>query len=114
MGIVKVPQIPCIQVLFIKEFSYGSKKRKERHEECRVLIASLLLVLLTVTPSISDVYQDIGQIMYGWIMYGWINLARSNPMWVIETFGIDEARARQALGDKQWVRDTPVGLSQVP
>lgn len=74
-----------------------------------VILTTVLLLLLTTCPATASDYLELNR-----EMYEWINQARSNPLRFVRKFKIDEERARQALGDRQWILDTEIGLSRVP
>lgn len=74
-----------------------------------VIFTSVLILLLLVCPATAADYTELNL-----KMYEWINEARSDPMRYVHKFKIDEERARQALGERQWVLDQEDGLSRVP
>ncbi len=74
-----------------------------------IFCTSVLLLLLTVTRVPAVDYSEINT-----VMHGWINQVRSDPMFYINELEIDVERARQTLGDSQWILDAEAGLPDAP
>ena len=62
----------------------------------------VLVVLLLVLPT-AALAQDTGEISVQ--LWRMVNYARIHPLETIHSLGIDEAAARQALGDDSWILD---------
>jgi Cysteine-rich secretory protein family len=85
--------------------------RMNRMKRYPVIMSIMILWCLSWAPGVAWAQNQKKAAHYLWYL---INEARDKPMAVIERLGLDEAKARLALGEDEWILDRglqPVALN---